>query len=79
MYTFTKDPLHIDDIVVYLYTTITSGTYKFIGQIIGFTDEKVIIRQLSKANQFVTPHECVDYGEVSVYPNDVVHVIISRH
>ena len=79
MYTFTKDPLYIDDIVVYLNTTITSGTYKFIGQVIGFTDEKVIIRQLSKANQFVTPEECVDYGEVSVYPSNVVHVIISRH
>lgn len=76
--TFTLDPLYEDDIVVYLHKTISSGQYKFIGQIVGFTDDKVIIRQLSRANQFVTPEECVDYGEVSVDPNDVVHVIISR-
>ena len=78
METFTKDQLYIDDIVVYLNTSMSCATFKYIGQIIGFADEKVIIKQLSKANQFVTPNECVDYGEVSVYPNDVVHVIISR-
>jgi hypothetical protein len=79
MNSFTLDLLYEDDIVVYLYKTISSGQYKFIGQIVGFTDDKVIIRQLSRANQFVTPEECVDYGEVSVDPSDVVHVIISRH
>lgn len=79
MNSFTLDLLYEDDIVVYLYKTISSGQYKFIGQIVGFTDDKVIIRQLSRANQFVTPEECVDYGEVSVDPSDVVHVIISRY
>ena len=78
MQTFTKDLIHIDDIVVYLKTTATSGRYKFIGQVTGFTDTQVVIRQLSKADQFVTPEECVDYGKVRVNPSDVVHIIISR-
>ena len=77
--TFSKDMLYEDDIVVYLNTSLSGGTYKYIGQIIGFTDSKVKIRQLSKANQFVTPQEAGDYGEANIYPNDVVHVIISRH
>ena len=81
--TFTKDPLYEDDIVVFLKNERTGSSTvrkcKFIGQITGFTDTKVKIHQLSKADQFVTPDECVDYGEVSVYPDDVVHVIISKH
>ena len=78
METFTKEPIHIDDIVVFLRNTITSGRFKFIGQVTGFTDTKVVIRQLSKADQFVTPKECADYGEVEVDPSDVVHIIISK-
>ena len=78
MRTFTKDLIHVDDIVVFIRTTMTSGRYKFIGQVTGFTDSKVKIRQFSKADQFVSPKECVDYGEALVNPDDVVHIIISR-
>lgn len=31
MKTFTKETLHIDDVVVYIYKTITSGVFKFVG------------------------------------------------
>ena len=78
MMTFTKEPLYIGDIVVYLKTTITRGKYKFIGQVTGFTDTEVKIRQLSRADQFVLPEEYVDYGEVIICPNDVVHIVISK-
>ena len=82
MVSFTKDPLHIDDVVVYLQNKRTGSSTvrkcKFIGQIIGFTDKKVKVRQLSKEDQFVTPDECVDYGETTVFPDDIVHIIISR-
>ena len=71
---FTKQPLNIDDIVVYL-----KDGCKFIGQIIGFADTKVKIRRLSPPNTFVTPDKTQDYGEVSVNPDDVVDIIISRY
>lgn len=70
---FTWQPLNIDDIVVYL-----NNGCKFIGQIIGFVDTKVKIRRLSPSNTFVTPDKAQDYGEVSVSPDDVVDIIISR-
>lgn len=83
LYTFTKEPLHIDDIVVYLKNENTSSNTtrkcKFIGQVIGFTSATVKIRQLSDADKFVTPEECKDYGEVSVYPKDVVYVVVSKY
>ncbi len=79
MYTFTKDTIYEDDIVVYLKKTVTGNRYKFIGQIVGFTDTQVKIIQLSKADQFVTPEECSNYGTVLIYPNDIVNVIISKH
>ena len=69
---FTKQPLNIDDIVVYL-----KDGCKFIGQITGL-DTKVKIRRLSPPNTFVTPDKTQDYGEVSVNPDDVVDIIISR-
>ena len=71
---FTWEPLNIDDIVVYL-----NNGYKFIGQIIGFVDTKVKIRRLSPPDVFVTPEETRDYGEVSINPDDVVGIIISKH
>ena len=71
---FTWEPLNIDDIVVYL-----NNGYKFIGQIIGFVDTKVKICRLSPPNTFVTPDKTQDYGEVSVNPDDVVDIIISRY
>lgn len=81
--TFTKDPLYIDDIVVYLKNNRTGSSTirkcKFIGQIIDFTDTRVKIKQLSKPDQFCHPEECNDYGEVLVYPHEIVHVIISKH
>ena len=73
MKSFTRRPLNIDDIVVYL-----KDGCKFIGQITGFIDAKVKIRRLSPPNTFVTPEEIQDYGEVSVSPDDVVDIIISR-
>ena len=81
--TFTKEPLHIDDVVVYLKNERTGSSTirkcKFIGQVVGFTNTKVKIKQLSKADQYATPEECKDYGETTVYPDDVVHIIISKH
>lgn len=71
---FTWEPLNIDDIVVYL-----KDGCKFIGQIIGFVDTKVKIRRLSPPNTFVTPDKTQDYGEVSVSPDDVVDIIISKY
>lgn len=73
MRSFTRQSLNIDDIVVYL-----KDGYKFIGQIIGFANTKVKIRRLSPPNTFVTPDKTQDYGEVSVSPDDVVDIIISR-
>ena len=70
---FTWQILNIDDIVVYL-----KDGCKFIGQITGL-DTKVKIRRLSPPNTFVTPDKTQDYGEVSVSPDDVVNVIISKH
>ena len=71
---FTWQPLSIDDIVVYL-----KDSCKFIGQITGFIDTKVKIRRLSPPNTFVTPDKIQDYGEVSVNPDDVVDIIISKY
>ena len=69
---FTRQPLNIDDIVVYL-----KDGCKFIGQITGL-DTKVKIRRLSPPNTFVTPDKTHDYREVSVNPDDVVDLIIRR-
>lgn len=81
--TFTNEPLHIDDVVVYLKNERTGSSTirkcKLIGQIIDFTDTKVKIRRLSPPDKFVTPDECKDFGLDTVYPNDVVYVIISRY
>ena len=71
---FTWQILNIDDVVVYL-----KDGCKFIGQITEFIDTKVKIRRLSPPNTFVTPDKTQDYGEVSVNPDDVVNVIISKH
>ena len=71
---FAWQPLNIDDIVVYL-----KDGCKFIGQITGFIDTEVKIRRLSPPNTFGTPDKTQDYGEVSVNPDDVVDIIISRY
>ena len=71
---FAWQILNIDDIVVYL-----KDGCKFIGQITEFIDTKVKIRRLSPPDTFVTPDKTQDYGEVSVSPNDVVNIIISKH
>ena len=81
--TFTKEPLHIDDVVVYLKNERTGSSTirkcKFIGYIVDFDKTRVKIRQLSKADQFVTSEEYKDYGEVFVYPHEIVHIIISKN
>ena len=74
MRSFTWQPLNIGDIVVYL-----KDGCKFIGQITEFIDTKVKIRRLSPPNTFVTPDKTQDYGEVSVSPDDVVDIIISKY
>lgn len=83
MNTFTKETLHIDDVVVYLKNERTGSSTvkkcKFIGQIIDFTNNKVRIQRLSPPDTFVTPEECKDYCIDSIYPDDVVHIIISKH
>ena len=71
---FTWQILNIDDIVVYL-----KDGCKFIGEITEFVDTKVKIRRLSPPNTFVTPDKTQDYGEVSVNPDDVVGMIISKY
>lgn len=81
--TFTKEPLHIDDMVVYLKNERTGSSTirkcKFIGYVVDFDKTRVKIRQLSKADQFVTPEEMQDYGEVLVYPHEIVDIILSKH
>ena len=81
--TFTQEPLHIDDVVVYLKNERTGSSTirkcKFIGHVVDFDKTRVKIKQLSKADQFVTPEETQDYGEVFVYPHEIVNIIISKH
>ncbi len=83
MYTFTKEPLHIDDVVVYLKNERTGSSTirkcKFIGHITGFTDTKVNIHRLSPPDTFVHPDEIQDFGTDTVYSDDVVHIIISKY
>lgn len=80
---FALEPLHEDDIVVYLKNErIGSSTIrkcKFVGQVVDFTDIKVKIRRLSPPDKFVTPEECKDFGIDTVYPDDVMHIIISKY
>ena len=82
-FTFTKEPLYIDDIVVYLKNERTGSSTirkcKFIGQVVDLTETRVKIGRLSPPDKFATPEECQDYGIDTVCPDDVVHVIISRH
>ena len=79
---FQKETLHIDDVVVYLKNERTGSSTirkcKFVGIITGFTKQKVKIIQFSKPDQFVTPEEIHHYGEVEIYPDDVICVIISK-
>ena len=81
--TFTKEPLHVDDVVVYLKNERTGSSTvrkcKFIGQITGFTKTKVEIKRLSQPDIFVTPDEIQDLGVDAVYPDDVVHIIIGKY
>lgn len=83
MITFTKESLHIDDVVVYLKNERTGSNTirkcKFVGQITGFTNTKVEVHRFSPPDTFVTPNEIQDLGIDTVYPDDVVHVIISKY
>lgn len=81
--TFTREPLYIDDVVVYLKNERTGSSTvrkcKFIGQITGFTKTKVEIHRLSPPDTFVTPDEIQDLGIDAIYPDDVVYIIISKY
>ena len=81
--TFTKEPLHIDDVVVYLKNERTGSSTvrkcKFVGQVVGFAKTKVEIHRLSQPDTFVTPDETQDLGVDSVAPDDVVYIIISKY
>lgn len=83
MNSFTKEPLHIDDVVVYLKNERTGSSTtrkcKFIGQITGFTKTNVKIHRFSPPDVFITPEEIQDLGIDTIYPDDVVHIIISQH
>lgn len=83
METFTKETLHIDDVVVYLKNERTGSSTirkcKFIGHIVNFTKTKVEIKRLSPPDTFVSPEECGDYGVDTVRPDEIVHIIISKH
>ena len=81
--TFTKELLHIDDVVVYLKNERTGSSTirkcKFIGQVVGFKKAKVEIRRLSPPDTFVAPDQIQDLGIDTVYPDDVVYIIISKY
>lgn len=81
--TFSKDTIHIDDVVVYLKNERTGSSTvrkcKFVGQVIGFTKTKVEIHRFSPPDTFITPEEIKDLGVDTVHPNDVVHIIISKY
>lgn len=80
---FANETLHIDDIVVYLKNERTGSSTvrkcKFVGQIVGFTTTKVEICRFSQPDTFVTPDQIQDLGVDTVHPDDVVHIIISKH
>lgn len=81
--TFTKELLHIDDVVVYLKNERTGSSTirkcKFIGQVVGFKKAKVEIRRFSPPDTFVTPDQIQDLGVDTVCPDDIVHIIISKY
>ena len=83
MEAFTREPLHIDDIVVYLKNEDTSSSTtrkcKFIGQIVDFTKSKVKIHRFSKPDIFIHPEEIEDLGVDVIYPYDVVHIIDGKY
>ena len=83
MYNFTKEPLHIDDVVVYLKNERTGSSTvrkcKFVGQVTGFTNTKVEIQRLSPPDIFVTPDEIQELGIDTVRSDDVVYIIISKY
>ena len=75
MQTFVKEPLHIDDVVVYLRTTITSGRFKFVGRVLSFEQDKVKVRQLSRADEYVIPAAFADYGEHYISLCDIICLV----
>lgn len=81
--TFTRELLHIDDVVVYLKNERTGSSAirkcKFIGQVTGFANTKVEIKRLSPPDTFVTPDEIQDLGIDTIYSDDVVYIIISKY
>lgn len=83
MRNFTKELLHVDDVVVYLKNERTGSSTvrkcKFIGQIVDFTMTKVKILRFSQPDTFVTPDEIQDLGIDAVCPDDVVSILCSKY
>ena len=81
--TFSKETLHIDDIVVYLKNERTGSSTirkcKFLGQVTGFTNTKVEIHRLSPPDTFVALNEIQDLGVDTIYSDDVVYIIYSKY
>lgn len=73
MNSFIGEELNIGDRVVYLKNTMTGSSTKkkckYVGEILGFTKEKVKLMQVSYADRFEADKF---YGETSVFPEDVV-------
>ena len=80
--TFTKETIHLDDIVAYLKNERTGSSTtrkcKFVGQVLHLEKGKVHIHRLSPPDTFVYPEQIQDLGVDVVYPDDVMHIIISR-
>lgn len=82
-FTFTKEPLHIDDVVVYLKNERTGSSTirkcKFIGQIVGFKKSKVEIMRLSYPDTFAFPEECQQHCIDNIDSNEIIYIILSKY
>jgi len=79
MKSFTKEPLHLNDVVVYIRNERTGSSTvrkcKYVGQIVDFTKCMVKIMRLSPPDTFVTPEEYRQIEIDRVYPDDIVCIV----
>ena len=82
MRSFTKEPLHLNDVVVYLRNERTGSSTvrkcKYVGQIVDFTKQMVKVMRLSPPDTFVSPEECRQLEIDRVYPEDIVNIIVGE-